>query len=151
MPSSQDTGLRPTGGGAEVEPGHDLGRRARRGDPPLGEQHQGLRQPGHLVDRVADIDDRHPALGAEPVEVGQDLRLARLVERGQRLVHQQQPRRRQQGPPDRDPLALAAREVAGAAVQQGADPEQLDHLAQPLAVPAAPRQPSGRRAGCAAR
>ncbi len=48
------------------------------------------------------------------------------VERGERLVEQQQARPHQQRAADRDALALAARELAGPAVEQVADVEQVD-------------------------
>ena len=78
-------------------------------------------EPRDLGRRMADIEDRDRDLVAQPLEVGQDLGLARLVERGERLVGEDQPRRRQKRAPDRDALLLAARERAGAAVEQGAD------------------------------
>ena len=63
---------------------------------------------------------------AQPHEIGQDLALARGIERGQRLVEQQQARAHQQRAADRDALALAAGELAGPAVEQVADVEQVD-------------------------
>ena len=75
---------------------------------------------------MADIDDRDLRLVAQPLDIGQDLGLARVVERGQRLVHQDQLRAGEQRAADRDALLLAARQQAGPAVEQMADAEQVD-------------------------
>ena len=73
---------------------------------------------------VADIDHRHAALVAQALEIGKDFALARRVERGERLVEQQQARLHQQRAADRDALALAARERARPALEQMAEAEQ---------------------------
>jgi hypothetical protein len=75
---------------------------------------------------VADIDHGDIGLVAQPHQIGQDLELAAFVERAERLVEQQQARPRQQRAAERDALALAARELSGAATLQRADVEQLD-------------------------
>jgi hypothetical protein len=62
---------------------------------------------------MADIEDRHTRLVAQALDVRQDLDAALLVERGQRLVHQQQARMGEQGAADRDALLLAARQRVG--------------------------------------
>ena len=54
--------------------------------------------------------------------------LRAVVERGERLVEQQQARPHQQRAADRDALAFAARQLAGPALEQMADVEQLDHM-----------------------
>ena len=77
---------------------------------------------------MADIDDRHAHLVAQPLDVGEDFLLARLVERGKRLVHDEEPRPRQQRAADRDPLFLATRQAAGPPRQQRRDAEQLDDV-----------------------
>jgi hypothetical protein len=77
---------------------------------------------------MADIDDRYSRVVAQPFEVGQDLILSPRIERCQRLVHQQQPRARQQCTADRDALLFAAREPAGPAVEQLSDSEQIDDV-----------------------
>ena len=77
-------------------------------------QHHDLRrQLAHLGGVVADIDHRHIGLVAQPHQIRQDLHLALLVERAERLVEQQQPRLRQQRAAERDALALAAGELPG--------------------------------------
>ena len=104
--------------------------RPGRGDAALGEHDDVGGEPRHLGDRVADIDDRDADLVAQPLDVGQDLGLARLVERGERLVHQQEARAGEQRPADRDALLLAAGESARPAVEQRADAEQLDDVVE---------------------
>ena len=92
------------------------------------------RQPGDLVQRVADEQDRDAGLTAQALEIGQDLALAGLVERGQRLVEQEQARAGEQRPADRHALPLAARERAGPALEQGPDAKQLHHLVEAAAA-----------------
>jgi hypothetical protein len=77
---------------------------------------------------MADIEHRNVQLAVQPLQVGQDFLLALQVERGQRLVHQQQARVDGQGTGDADPLAFATREQIGFAVEQMADAQQLDGL-----------------------
>ena len=84
---------------------------------PLPQHHDLRRQLAHFGGVVADIDHRH-ALVAQAHQIGQDLDLARLIERAQRLVQQQQSRLRQQRAAERDALALAAGELAGTAIEQ---------------------------------
>jgi hypothetical protein len=67
------------------------------------------------------------------------------VERGQRLVHQQQARAGRQRAGDRDALALAAGERVGPALQQVADAQQLDHLVEFDAARARARRSMRRR------
>ena len=69
---------------------------------------------------VADIDHRHLGLVAQPRQIRQDFELARAVERGERLVEQQQPRLHQQRAADRDALALAAGQLARAGASSSA-------------------------------
>jgi hypothetical protein len=75
-------------------------------------------------------------------DVGQDLGLARLVERGQRLVHQQQARVGEQRAADGNALLLAARETRGPALEQTAEPEQLDDFVELVSVHALRREPA---------
>ena len=106
----------------------------------LGQDHDRGRQPRHLGHRVADIDDRHARLVAQPLDVGQDLGPARLVERGQRLVHQQQPRLGEQRAADRDPLLLAAGQRFGPALEQRPMPSRstIEPSRRRAAAPAEP-------------
>ncbi len=135
------TRLEPAGMGIKLGAAHNLLHRADGADPAVGDQHDRAGEPGYFGNRVADINDRHIRLIAQPLEIGQDLVLARRVERGQRLVHQQQARARQQGPADRHPLFFAARETARPTVEQRTDPEQIDNLGEPAAGRRAGREP----------
>ena len=105
----------------------NLGRRARAHHPSLIDRDHRGGKPRDLGDRMADIKDRHLRLAAEPFQVGQDLGLAGLVQRGERLVHQKQARAAEQSPADGDALTLAARQGARPAGQQRADAQHLDH------------------------
>ncbi len=77
-------------------------------------------------DRMADIDDGDFHLIAQPLDIGEDFRLARLVKRSQRLVHQNEPGACRQRPSDGDALPLSAGERRRPAVEQMADAQQVD-------------------------
>ena len=113
----------------KIKPLHDRGGRTGGGDLALRHDHHVARQPRHFRHRMADIDDRHLGLVAQTFDVGQDLSLARLVQRSKRLVHQKQSRAGQQCPPDRHALLLAAGKPGRPPIQQMAYAEQLDHRA----------------------
>ncbi len=104
--------------------GQHLGRRARRAAPARPRSATTVRgQPRHLGQRVADIQDRHPGLVAQPFEIGQDLGLARArpappAARPSAAAAGS----RQQRPPDRDPLPFAARQRRRAAVSSAPMP-----------------------------
>ena len=83
-------------------------------------------------------------------EVGHDFELARLVERGQRLVHQQQRGRGEQGAANGDALFFAAGKAVRIAAQQMLDAEQAGDAREVFAVPARPRT-RRRKAGSGAR
>ena len=124
-------------------PAHDLGGGPDRLHSPIGHQHDCRREPRDLGGGMADIDKRHPAVVAQTLEIRQDLVLAGIVERGQRLVHQQQARLRQQRAADRDALLFAARQPPRPAGEQRFDPEQFNDLVEPglTWVGAARREP----------
>src|ERR1700690_1329374 len=84
---------------------------------------------------MADIDDRHAVRVAQALDIRQDLGLAGLVERGERFVHQQQVRRREQRAADRHPLPLAAREQGRPALEERADAEQFAALLEAFPPP----------------
>ena len=58
--------------------------------------------------RVRHVDRRNVVLGADAIEIGQDLHPMPLVDRGERLVQQQQPWFGEQRTSERDALLLAA-------------------------------------------
>ena len=65
----------------------------------------------HEVEVVGDEEERHAGLGLQLVEQGEDLRLDRHVERGRRLVGDEQLRPAGQRHGDHRPLPLPAREL----------------------------------------
>ena len=71
------------------------------------------------------------------------------VEAGERLIQEQQPRRRRQGPGQGDTLLLAARKDVGIASGIGRHPHLLEHLERPAApfLPFESRQPEGHVPG----
>ena len=86
----------------------------------------------HVLPVVADEDHRDHDLVEEPLQVGQDLRLAPGVHGAQRFVQQQQAGAAEQGAGDGHPLLLAAREGGGAAPEQFLQVEERRRLAEPL-------------------
>ncbi len=127
-------GLVAAGQRAQLQAAGELLHRSHRGDPPLGDQHHGVGEAHDLLHGMADVDDGQRQLVAQALDERQDLLLARLVERGQRLVHQQQARPGEQRAAERDALLLAAGEVARPAPEQRLQAEQLDDLPQLLAA-----------------
>jgi len=104
--------------------------RAVRDDLAIAQQHQVVGQADHFVERMGDVQHRQAQLARQPLEVGQQFGLACGIQRGQRLVHQQQARAGGQRARDRHPLALAARQLRRATCQHGAQAQQLDRLRQ---------------------
>ena len=106
----------------EVEPPHHVVDVADGEALAVGQHHDRVGEPRDLGDRMADVDDRNAELVAQPLDVVEDLGLARHVERGQRLVHQQDARLREQRAADRDALLFAARQrlaACAAAARRG--------------------------------
>lgn len=91
---------------------------------------------------MADVDDGDAALVPQPLDVGEDLLPAGGIERGQRLVHEQEAGGREQGPADRDPLSLPSGQPPGAAGKQVADAEQVDDAPDAFRRLARPREPA---------
>jgi hypothetical protein len=104
--------------------------RAAGDDLALVEQDQMVGQPGHFVRGVADVDDGNGQFAVQALQIGQDFQLALEVEGGQRLVHQQDFRRGEQGAGDGDALAFAAGKLARRAVEQVGDAEQFGNFRQ---------------------
>ena len=91
---------------------------------------------------MADIDDRNARLVPQTREIGQDLRLAIVVESRKRLVHQKQARRREKRAPDRDALALASGQVGRRSAEQGRNAEKVDDPVEIAMVRTARREPA---------
>ncbi len=81
---------------------------------------------------VGDVDDRHPQLVVQRLDLQLEPFPQLLVERAERLVHQQHPRVEDEGPGERDPLLLAAGELAGETALVAGQADQLQHLPGPL-------------------
>ena len=112
----------------------------RLGRPELHEPagvHDGepIGEAGDDTQVVGDDQDRHPELGAQPPQQLQDLGLDRHVERGGRLVGDQQARltaeRHRDHRPLAHPTAELVRVVVDALVRPG-DADQLEQLDRPL-------------------
>ncbi len=91
--------------GADVDDAGDPARTRRHHHDPVGEEHR-------LRDGVGHEEHRGPGLGADPRQLGLHPLPGHLVERAERLVHEQQPRAARQGP-GRSRPAAACRRRAG--------------------------------------
>ena len=116
------------------EPGHvvgagrprDLRRRTRLHHPALLDHDDAVGQ-DHRVERVVRDEHRAPVERAQvPAQLGADQPAGARVERGQRLVEQQQPWRRGEGTGQRDPLGLPARQGRRAGAAETAEPHALE-------------------------
>ncbi len=112
------------------------------------EQHQVRGEAQHLLELVAHVHhgDRQPI--AQRLEVGQHLLAARGVERGERLIEQQQTRLRQQRAPERHALALAAGELARPPPEQRARDRAAPITSSKPMAAGAERAARARNAGC---
>ncbi len=108
----------------------DFGQRALGLHLALVQHHHMVGQAGQLLHRMGDIHHGGAGLRAQALKPGQGFLFARLVQRGQRFVEQQQPRLRGQSAGDCHPLAFAAGELGRTAPQQIADTEQHDRAVQ---------------------
>ena len=94
------------------------------------DQHEMVGEALDLGEVVADVKDRNGERGMQRLEIGQDLVLAQAIESGQRLVHEQQLGLREQGAPDRDALAFAARQAKRGPIEKVLHPEQRNDLVE---------------------
>ena len=105
--------------------------------PPCGgdgsrlHEHDVRREPQHLVELMADVDHRKRQLIPQRLQIGQYFLAALPIERGERLVEQQQPRLRQQGAADGDALLLAAGQLMHAARHERL---QVEHAEPPARI-----------------
>ncbi len=93
---------------------------------------------------VADINHGYSGIVAKPDKVGKDFALVASVERGKRLVEQEQPRPHEQRAADRDTLAFAAGQQARPAIEQGAEIEQGYDAVELVRVAAGGHSSGGR-------
>ena len=87
-----------------------------------------IRQGKHLGDVVRDIDHRNGEFVAHARQIRQDFFLEADIERGQRLVEQQQLRARQDRAGKRDALRLAAGKFGHRPGQEMSDLENFEHV-----------------------
>ena len=80
-------------------------------------------QSGDFVRGVADVEQRNVQFCMQAPQIRQDVGLALRVQRGQRLIQQQQARVGQQCAGNANALALPAGQAGGAALQQMANPQ----------------------------
>ena len=104
--------------------------------------HDDARREEHrLGDRVRDEDDRRAGLLPDAEQLHVQALAGHLVERAERLVHQQQRRRERERARDRDALLHAARELPRVVVLEPGELDELEHLLDPLgALGAAPAE-----------
>ena len=137
-PSSVATTSRPAAGramrnvrrrGAGREPSR-RGRGRLCAHAPRSERHDAV---GHRHERRSvGHDEDGPTLGEAP-DRRQDVGLGRAVETGRRLVEEEQRSVAEEGPGQRDPLALAGGEASAPLAEHGANAlrQPSDHVAEP--------------------
>ena len=106
------------------------------------------REEDRLGDRVRDEDDRGARSLPDPEQLHVQPLARHLVERAERLVHEQERRVERERARDRDALLHPARELPRVVVLEAAELDELDHLAHarlaPRAVPAAAARAAAR-------
>ena len=101
-----------------------------RRDPPGPRRHDddARGQEHGLGDRVGDEDHRRAGLRPDAQQLEVEPLARHLVERAERLVHQQERRRERERARDRDALLHAARELPGVVLLEPGELDELDHL-----------------------
>ena len=100
-------------------------------DHPVGE-------PEHLLERVAHVDHRNREARRDLGDAGEDLAPADLVEPGEGLVHEEEPRTGEKRARDRHALALAPREIPGPPPEERLETQPLHSLGEGEARAARP-------------
>ena len=118
---------------ARDELGCRAARRPRLGradllDPALVEDGDLVAHRQRLLLVVRDVDERHAEVALERLQEELHLLAQLQVERAERLVEQQHLRPVDDRAGERDPLALAARELNRLAVAVAVEPHRLQHL-----------------------
>ena len=93
---------------AQIDAAENLGHGSGRFSLAFAHDHHGVRQPQHLIDVVADVDDGNVQLFAHLFQERQDFCPACGVQGSHWLVHQQDRRIGQQCPADGHPLLFPA-------------------------------------------
>src|SRR5918993_65991 len=117
----------------DLDDAGDLARPRRHDDNAGREEHR-------FGDRVRDEDDGGERLLPDPEQLVVQPLPRHLVERAERLVHQQQRRRERERAGDRNALLHAARQLPRVVLLEAGQLDEVDHLAHPgfaaLPVPA---------------
>ena len=126
----------------------DLMRRADLGDPAIVHDRDAVRQRQCLGLVVGHVNGGDPDLLLQPTELGPHLLAELGVEIAQRLVEQQQPRLRDQGARQRQPLLLAAAQLRRRTIRECGETHGFEraHHALPQ-VGIAPALPGSIRSG----
>ncbi len=109
----------------------DSRRFARGHDAPALVDVGALAERQRLVAAVRHVDDGQPQLAVRPPEVGDDVELHRFVERGERLVEQQEARAGGQRAREGDALRLAAGDVPRQTTRGVPDVEFVEQFERP--------------------
>ena len=94
---------------------------------PVLQHYDARRKPRDLIDGMGHIHDRNAQIVAQRFDDRQDFELAFGIERSERLVHQQDLRRGEEGAADGHPLLFPAREPRRLAVEQMLDAKRFDY------------------------
>src|SRR5206468_2244660 len=104
--------------------GEDIARRAAGDDGAVAQDDAVVRERERLEWLVRDVDHWHAEV-ADAAEEEEDALAERLIDRGQRLVEEQQARRRHERAGERDALPLAAGKRRRGAVEQRRELERV--------------------------
>ena len=121
------------------------------GDPAGARAHHddARREEDRLGDRVRDEDDRRGELLPDREQLQVQALARHLVERAERLVHQEQRRLERERARDRDALLHAAGELPGVVVAEPLQLDELEHLVDArLAASRGPSRASRAAARC---
>src|SRR5919108_5284672 len=110
----------------------DLGRAAELLDPATVEDGQAVAHRQRFVLVVRDVDERDPEILLKALEEELHLLAELQVERAEGLVQEQDLWAVHERPRERDPLALATRELARLAFAQAGEAHPLEHLLDAL-------------------
>ena len=104
---------------------NELGRRPELDEAAVDEHPDPGRESGGVLEVVGHQQRRNADLMEKITQLEADGDACVCVERGRRLVEQQDPRPAGKRPRERDPLALPARQLVRAGAGQVGDPEAL--------------------------
>jgi hypothetical protein len=102
---------------------------------PGAHDHDPRREEDRLGDGVGDEQDRRARLLPDPEDLAVHPLAGHLVERAERLVHQEDRWRERQGAGDRHALLHPAGELERAVLQEVAELDEVEHLLRPRGSP----------------